>query len=99
MLLSDFDFLLPPEQIAQRPLATRDASRMLVLERRSGQYVDRAFVDFAELLQGDELLVVNNAQVIPARLLGRRIETPVPNSNEPSSAAGAEIEILLARQL
>ena len=99
MLLSDFDFLLPPEQIAQRPLATRDASRMLVLERRSGQYVDRAFVDFSDLLRGNELLVVNNAQVIPARLLGHRIETPVPNSNEPPSAAGAEIEILLARQL
>lgn len=99
MFLSDFDFLLPPEQIAQRPLATRDASRMLVLERRSGQYVDRAFADFAALLRGNELLVVNNAQVIPARLLGRRIETTAPDSGGQSPAAGAEIEVLLARQL
>jgi len=99
MLLSDFDFRLPPTQIAQRPLATRDASRMLVLERRSGPYVDRDFADFPTLLRGDELLVVNNAQVIPARLRGRRLESSAPTSNERSPAVGAEIEILLARQI
>jgi S-adenosylmethionine:tRNA ribosyltransferase-isomerase len=99
MLLSDFDFLLPAEQIAQRPLATRDASRMLVLQRRSGQFAERSFADIAALLRGDELLVVNNAQVIPARLRGRRIETSTPISNEQSPVAGAEIEVLLARQI
>ena len=99
MLLSDFDFLLPPEHIARRPLATRDASRMLVLHRDSGQYQDRAFADFAALLRGDELLVVNNAQVIPARLVGRRIETPAQVSKGLSPSAGAEIEVLLTRQI
>lgn len=99
MLLSDFDFLLSPEQIAQRPLDARDAARMLLLERGSGRYTDRAFVDFPDLLRGDELLVVNNAQVIPARLLGRRIEAQARISGEQSPPLGAEIEILLARQI
>jgi S-adenosylmethionine:tRNA ribosyltransferase-isomerase len=99
VLLSDFDFLLPAGQIAQRPLAARDASRMLLLGRKSGQFADHAFTEFPALLRGDELLVVNNARVIPARLLGRRIETQVPNTNEPSLAVDPEIEILLARQI
>jgi S-adenosylmethionine:tRNA ribosyltransferase-isomerase len=99
MLLSDFDFLLPPEHIAQRPLATRDASRMLVLQRDSGQVQDRGFADFAAVLRGDELLVVNNAQVIPARLAGRRIEPPAQVSKGLSPSAGAEIEVLLTRQI
>ena len=72
MLLSDFDFVLPPESIAQEPLAERDASRMLVLERDSGRFQDHTFIEFPELLRGDELVVVNNARVIPARLFGHR---------------------------
>ena len=98
MLLSDFDFLLPPEQIAQRPLASRDASRMLLLDRQSGQHADDAFAEFPSLLRGDELIVVNNARVIPARLLGRRIN-PGANPGEPTVSTSAEIEILLARQI
>jgi S-adenosylmethionine:tRNA ribosyltransferase-isomerase len=98
VLLSDFDFQLPPELIAQRPLASRDASRMLLLDRKSGRHADHAFAEFSNLLRGDELIVVNNARVIPARLLGRRINPP-PNSGESSPSRDTEIEILLARQI
>ena len=72
MNVSDFDYDLPSERIAQKPLGERDASRMLLLDRATGAYEDRAFRDFAELLRGDELLVFNNARVLPARLFGRR---------------------------
>jgi S-adenosylmethionine:tRNA ribosyltransferase-isomerase len=98
MLLSDFDFLLPTEQIAQHPLASRDASRMLLLDRQSGHHADHAFAEFPNLLRGDELIVVNNARVIPARLLGRRINSAT-NPGEATPSTGTEIEILLARQI
>jgi S-adenosylmethionine:tRNA ribosyltransferase-isomerase len=98
MLLSDFDYSLPPELIAQRPLADRDASRMLLLDRTTSIQEDRKFAEFPDVLRGDELIVVNNARVIPARLFGRRIQ----KSADPVDSAAAsdpEIEILLARQL
>ena len=72
MLLSDFDYELPRERIAQRPLEERDASRLLLLDRVSGHWEDRNFREFPELLRGDELIIVNNARVLPVRLLGRR---------------------------
>jgi S-adenosylmethionine:tRNA ribosyltransferase-isomerase len=98
MLLSELDYALPIDQIAQRPLADRDASRMLTLDKASGRHEDRLFAYFPDLLQGDELLVVNNARVIPARLLGRRLASDV-DSQEGSGAVGGEIEVLLTRQL
>jgi S-adenosylmethionine:tRNA ribosyltransferase-isomerase len=69
---SDFDYELSAELIAQRPLEERDASRLLLLERRKGRWEDHSFRELPELLRGDEILVVNNARVLPARLLGRR---------------------------
>ena len=72
MLLQEFDYELPPELIAQKPLTDREASRMLVLDRSSGNYEDRHFSELPELLRGDELIVVNNARVIPARLFAQR---------------------------
>ncbi|HEX8558319.1 MAG TPA: tRNA preQ1(34) S-adenosylmethionine ribosyltransferase-isomerase QueA [Pyrinomonadaceae bacterium] len=86
MLISDFDFELPEELIAQRPLERRDASRMLVVSRAAGVWRDASFADFpAELREGDTL-VVNNTRVFPARLVGRR---------EPS---GGRVELLLVRR-
>ena len=64
----------PAGQIAQRPLESRDASRMLLVDRAAASDEDRIFRDFPGLLRGDELIVVNNARVIPARLLGRRVK-------------------------
>jgi S-adenosylmethionine:tRNA ribosyltransferase-isomerase len=98
MQLSEFDYVLPAQQIAQHPLENRDASRMLVLDRGLGVDQDRFFADLPGLLRGDELMVVNNAKVILARLLGRRVK-PMADGLTQSSPADGEIEILLSRQL
>jgi S-adenosylmethionine:tRNA ribosyltransferase-isomerase len=98
MKLSDFDYLLPAGQIAQRPLQSRDASRMLLVERSANSVEDRMFRDFPSLLRGDELLVVNNARVIPARLLGRR-EKALAGGAEQTLLEEGEIEVFLSRQL
>src|SRR5438034_3015317 len=72
MPLDALDCRLPREQIAQRPLEQREASRLLLLDRSSGVFEDQLFTEFPSLLRGDELLVINNARVIPARLFGKR---------------------------
>lgn len=72
MNVSDFDYELPPECIAQRPLPERDASQMLSVDRQTGAWEDRLFRDLPDLLRGNELVVLNNARVIPARLFGLR---------------------------
>ena len=99
MQLSEFDYILPGQQIAQYPLKSRDASRMLVLDRASGSDQDRLFADLPGLLRGDELIVVNNARVIPARLLGRRVKPAALDGIKESPPAEGEIEMLLSRQL
>jgi S-adenosylmethionine:tRNA ribosyltransferase-isomerase len=87
MLVSDFDYPLPASLIAQSPPATRGASRLLVLDRRTGR-VDRATVaDLPRFLVPGDLLVVNDTRVFPARLLGRR---------DPS---GGAVECLLLARL
>jgi S-adenosylmethionine:tRNA ribosyltransferase-isomerase len=74
--LADYDFKLPADLIASRPLKQRDASRMLVLDRRSGHVDHRRFRDFPDYLGPGDLAVLNNSRVIKARLLSkdRRIE-------------------------
>jgi len=101
MRLDELEYRLPSEQIAQRPLERREASRLLFLDRFSGVFEDRMFTEFPALLRGDELLVLNNARVIPARLFGRRAGT---HSQPPSRATKAEhltgrVEIFLTREL
>jgi S-adenosylmethionine:tRNA ribosyltransferase-isomerase len=68
LLTKDYDYHLPEELIASRPLADRSASRMLVIDRHAGTISHRMFVDFPEFLLPDDLLVLNNTRVIPARL-------------------------------
>jgi len=101
MRLDELDYRLPREQIAQRPLDRREASRLLLLNRSSGVFEDRLFTEFPTLLRGDELLVFNNARVIPARLFGRRAGV---HSQPASRATKAEhltgkVEIFLTREL
>jgi S-adenosylmethionine:tRNA ribosyltransferase-isomerase len=67
---SDFDYFLPPELIAQTPVEPRDASRLLVVERATGQLGHRRFSDLLEYLRPGDLLVGNDSRVIPARLHG-----------------------------
>jgi S-adenosylmethionine:tRNA ribosyltransferase-isomerase len=74
--VADYDFALPAELIASRPLAQRDASRMLVLHRGSGQIEHRSFRNLPDYLQPGDIVVLNNSRVIKARLVShdRRIE-------------------------
>lgn len=72
MRVSDFDYPLPPERIAQQPLADRAASRMLVLHRETGACTDAHFRDLPGLLQPGDLLVINDTRVLPARLFAHR---------------------------
>ena len=103
MLVSDFDFHLPEELIAQDPLAARDASRMLHLERASGQYSDRQFRDFPDLLRPSDLIVFNNTRVFPARLYGHRQGSRAQPVSPQNPAARdflrGRVEVLLTRQL
>ncbi len=101
MKLGDFHYELPPELIAQRPLERRDASRLLVLRRESGELEDRQVDQLAKLLRGDELLVFNNTRVIPARLFGKRTGVSGDSSSQGSQADGrrGSVEVLLTRRL
>jgi S-adenosylmethionine:tRNA ribosyltransferase-isomerase len=69
---ADYDFELPPEQIAQQPAARRDASRLLVLHRATGERRHRTFADLAEYPAPGDVLVLNETRVFPARLIGRK---------------------------
>jgi S-adenosylmethionine:tRNA ribosyltransferase-isomerase len=86
MRISDFDFELPEELIAQHPLGRRDASRMLVVDRAQGGWRDGSFAEFPNELREGDAVVVNNTRVFPARLVGRR---------EPT---GGRVELLLVRR-
>jgi S-adenosylmethionine:tRNA ribosyltransferase-isomerase len=85
--LSEFDFALPPELIAQKPPDERGLSRLLVVDRSAGALSDHQFADLPSLLRRGDLLVVNNTRVFAARLLGRRLP------------GGGAAECLLVRRL
>jgi S-adenosylmethionine:tRNA ribosyltransferase-isomerase len=67
MLVSEFNYNLPEELIAQRPPEVRGTSRMLTLDRGTGAFADRSFSDLPSQLQSGDLLVLNDSRVIPAR--------------------------------
>ncbi len=87
MKITDFDYELPGELIAQTPLAERDASRMLVLDRRDQEWADSSFKEFTRYLHPNDVVVVNNSRVIPARLTGQR------------EGSGGHVEIFLVREI
>lgn len=101
MKLGEFNYELPPERIAQRPAEKRDASRLLLLKRANGRWHDRLFAELPQILRGDELLVVNNTRVLPARLFGRRAgvhsEPPGKHGLARREYLHAQIEVLLTR--
>jgi S-adenosylmethionine:tRNA ribosyltransferase-isomerase len=103
VLVSDFHFHLPDGLIAQEPLAARDSSRMLHLQRTSGRYSDRLFCDFPDLLQPGDLVVFNNTRVFPARLYGRRegarAQPVSPHNSAACDFLHGRIEVLLTRQI
>jgi S-adenosylmethionine:tRNA ribosyltransferase-isomerase len=103
VLVSDFDFELPAELIAQEPLPGRSSSRMMHLRRNSGRFEDKHFVDFPGLLRLDDLLVFNNSRVFPARLFGHRSgrhAQPVsPRNPAAKDFLQGKVEVLLTRRL
>ncbi len=76
MRVADFDFDLPSDRIAQSPPAERDGSRLMVLDRHSGRREHQKFSDIVNILREGDVLVMNDSRVIPARLLGRKPESP-----------------------
>lgn len=101
MRVDALDYILPQELIAQRPLERRDSSRLLLLDRAAGSHQDRRFSEFPDLLRGDELLVLNNARVIPARLFGRRagVHAQRPSRKTVREHLTGSVEVFLTRQL
>ena len=85
--LSQFDFKLPPERLAQEPLLNRDDSRMMVVHRNSGLIEHKKFVDILDYFEEGDVMIFNNTKVIPARLYGNKEKT------------GAKIEVFLMREL
>ena len=75
MKLSEFDFELPEELIAQHPVEKRDTSRLMVVNRENGNIEHRHFYDILDYLKPGDVLVRNNTKVIPARLFGIKEET------------------------
>ena len=73
MKTSDFDYILPPELIAQTPTERRDASRLLCLDKTTGAFSHHHFYDLPDFLRAGDCLILNDSRVIPARLLGRRL--------------------------
>ncbi len=85
MRLADFDYTLPPDLIAQRPVSPRDASRLLVLDRATGRITHRIFREIGDYLRAGDVLALNDTRVLPARLRGRR------------RGSGGAVEVLLLR--
>lgn len=85
MLITEFDYELPDDLIAQDPLEHREASRMMIVDREKQSYSDRRFMDLPSQLREGDILVINNTKVFPARLRGR-------------SETGAQVEIFLVEQ-
>ena len=86
MQTSDFDYTLPPDRIAQTPIEPRDASRLLVVHRQTGQFEHHIFREIGDYLRPGDLLVANDSRVIPARLHARK-------------ASGARVEVFLLHPL
>ncbi len=102
MLLSEFDYELPKELIAQRPLQERDTSRMMLVDRAGRSFRDASFQELPRILRAGDLLVVNNTSVFPARLLGRRrgVKAQKVGAHNPAAREflSAEVELFLTRQ-
>lgn len=86
MQLSDFDYTLPPERIAQQPAEPRDHSRLLHLDRQSGEISHHHFYDLPQFLRSGDVLVLNDTKVLPVRLFGKK-------------PTGGKVEILLTKKI
>jgi len=102
VLVRDFNYILPPEQIAQQPLQDRAASRMLVVDRGNGNLRDSWFRSFPDVLRPGDLLVLNDTRVLPARLFARRagIHAQAISNRNPAAKEHLQgnVEVLLTEQ-
>jgi S-adenosylmethionine:tRNA ribosyltransferase-isomerase len=102
VLVSEFNYELPEELIAQEALPDRSASRLLHVQRGGGQFRDLAFSDFPDLLRPDDLVVFNNTRVFPARLYGHRSGVRAQSLSRRNPASRdflkGRVEVLLLRQ-
>ena len=87
MRLEEFDYYLPEELIAQTPIKQRDASRLMVLDKKTGELVHKHFYDIIDYLNKGDTLVLNDTKVLPARLIGEKVSTK------------AVIEVLLLKNI
>ena len=87
MKTSDFDYYLPEELIAQTPIKDRDKSRLLIMDRKTGELEHKNFYDIIDYLNPGDVLVLNNTKVMPARIIGHKIDTD------------AVIEVLMLKDL
>lgn len=87
MRVDEFDYNLPERLIAQKPVDKRDRSRLMLLNKETGQIDEKKFYEIIDLLNKDDLLILNNSKVIPARIFGQKIPT------------GTNIEVLLLTQI
>jgi len=95
MLVADFDYDLPEHLIAQEPSSKRDGSRLLVVDRQSGEFVDSVFTELPSWFSSGDLIVLNNTRVFPARLVGRRIRV-TPRG---ATVLGGRVEVFLVSRL
>jgi S-adenosylmethionine:tRNA ribosyltransferase-isomerase len=95
MLVSDFDYELPEHLIAQEPAQRRDLSRLLVVDRASGEFIDSGFAKLPDYLEPGDLLVLNNTRVFPARLIGRRIRKTARGE----AVLGGRVEVFLVSRV
>lgn len=95
MLVSEFDYNLPENLIAQEPSAKRDASRLMLVNRSTGEIAHSVFANLADHLKSGDLLVINNTRVFPARLIGRRIRV-TPRGE---TVLGGRVEIFLVSRV
>jgi S-adenosylmethionine:tRNA ribosyltransferase-isomerase len=101
MRVDDFNYDLPLDLIAQHPLDRRDASRLLVVDSASSRLEDALFSQLPDFLRGDELMVFNNARVIPARLFGKRVgvHSQKPSRKTVREHLSGSVEVFLTRKL
>ena len=101
---SDFKYHLPKELIAQDPLTDRASSRLMVVDKETGEVTHTVFREIGQYLNPGDCLVINDTKVIPARLIGERLPRQVPggkccDDSEDSPHVGARMELLLLKRL
>lgn len=98
LTLHDFYYELPEERIAQTPIEPRDSSRLMIIDRQKTGVEHKIFRDIIDYLNPEDVLVINDTRVIPARIIGRRSLKMMPNGERMNTDSTAPVELLLLKQ-